>query len=166
MRHGSREQARIYCQKDGRWLEYGSWRSGGQGKRTDLHRVVDQLANGEITLAQLMLEEPNIYCRYRNGIRDIAFQVLKDRIPAFRHVRVIFHTGPTGCGKTRTAMEICAWMISADGLKWWDGYEGQDKVCLDEYSNQIHCTSLLRLCDGYPKRLDVKGYIYYIYYIY
>jgi hypothetical protein len=54
-------------------------------------------------------------------------------------------------------MEEVDFKISGDALQWWDGYDGEKSILIDEYDNQIPITRLLNLLDGYHLRLPVKG---------
>lgn len=41
---------------------------------------------------------------------------------------------------------------------WWDGYDGQKAIVIDEfYGSWMRYSVLLRVLDGHPYRLDVKG---------
>ena len=41
--------------------------------------------------------------------------------------------------------------------KWWDGYEGQDVVVIDEFYGWFEWDYLLRLTDRYPLILEGKA---------
>nr|WAE42453.1 MAG: replication associated protein [Cressdnaviricota sp.] len=155
LRAGTREQARDYCKKDNKYTEIGKWISG-QGHRSDLESIVEQLTSGT-KLSTIMMENPAVYCKYRNGLKDIAAEATKKKTTAFRKVEVTLLTGPTGCGKTRAAMEEASYKIDGADLKWWQDYDGDDVILIDEYDNNLPITALLTLLDGYTKRLDVKG---------
>lgn len=154
-RKGTREQARDYCKKDGKFLELGTWITG-QGHRSDLDDVVKKLKEGQ-TLNSLMVENPKVYCQYRNGLRDIAGSVTKSITQKFREVQVVLLTGPTGCGKTRFAMDEAKYKIQGTQLGWWQDYDQEECICIDEYSNDVKITELLSILDGYQLRLNVKG---------
>lgn len=155
-RRGTRVQARDYCKKDKQYVEYGKWISG-QGHRTDLEEIAISLVNGETSLNDVMAEAPETYCRYRNGLRDIAALGTKKKTKKFRKLDVILITGPTGCGKTRQAMEEAEYRIQGTQLAWWQDYDGETCICIDEYNNDVNITELLNLLDGYQLRLNVKG---------
>lgn len=154
-KQSTRDQAREYCMKDGKYEEYGTWIKG-QGNRSDLTGIVEELKEGK-PIATIMVDYPEIYCRYRNGLKDIANSVTKSSTTAFRHVEVILLTGPTGCGKTRKAMEEAQFKIQGSQLDWWQDYNQEQIICIDEYSNDLKITELLALLDGYQLRLNVKG---------
>lgn len=155
-RQGTKEQAREYCMKDKKYREIGIWATG-QGFRTDLHEVSKQLIRGEIRLTNIMENDPQLYCKYRNGLKDIQAVADKKKSEGFRKVEVVVISGPTGCGKTREAMTEAKYKIEGENLKWWDGYEDQECILIDEYDNDVKITKLLNLLDGYQMRLDVKG---------
>lgn len=154
-RRGTRDQAREYCMKDNNYTEHGKWISG-QGHRSDLDSIVDQMKEGK-SLEEIMLEYPKHYCRYRNGLKDIAATITVNNIPDFRELEVTLITGPTGCGKTRKAMEHAQFKIQGEQLQWWDGYQGESTILIDEYDNNVPISKILGILDGYKLRLDVKG---------
>ena len=41
--------------------------------------------------------------------------------------------------------------------KWWDGYQGNECVVVDEFRGQIGVSHLLRWLDKYPCRVETKG---------
>lgn len=156
IKRGTRVQARDYCKKDNNYTEHGRW-IGGQGHRTDLEVISEQLLSGDSTLEDVMHESPSTYCQYRNGLRDLAAVGTKNKTKKFRNLEVILLTGPTGCGKTRTAMQEAEYRIQGTQLAWWQDYNGEKTICIDEYNNDVGITEMLNLLDGYQLRLNVKG---------
>jgi len=157
-RRGSRDQARDYCKKEKDFTEHGKWISG-QGHRSDLESFVNKLKDN-VKLNDLMLEEPTLYCKYKNGLKDINAELIKRRNKNFRKLEVILLTGPTCCGKTRFAIEEAKedfYKIEGDNLQWFQDYNEEKILIIDEYNNDIVVTKLLNLLDGYQLRLNVKG---------
>lgn len=154
--NGTRDQARTYCQKDNEWEEVGDWESGGQGARTDIKAFVQKLKDGN-SLKDTALEEPQLYCRYRNGLKDINNWVIEDQLEDWRDIEIWLFHGPTGTGKTKQAMAEATYKIKGKGLDWWQDYTGQKIICIDDYNNDLKITELLGLLDGYKLRLNVKG---------
>nr|QTE03493.1 MAG: replication-associated protein [Fringilla montifringilla CRESS-DNA-virus sp.] len=159
----TREQARDYCKKDGKFEEYGKWIKG-QGHRTDLDDLIEDIAQGA-NVDEIIENHPREYLRYPKGINDMVNSHVKINAPKWRNVEVILITGPTGCGKTREAMENGVTHVQdAYDLKWWDGYHKDEVILLDEYDNDNDIKKELRLLDGHKKRLEIKGGTTYAYF--
>jgi len=152
--NGSASQNRTYCSKDEDFEEWGTLPK--QGKRSDLTDCKAILDAGGC-LKDIADKHFGDYVRYGRGFKDYKALLDKERTKDFRAVEVIFITGPTGCGKTRLAMEEASFKIQGDQLRWWDGYEGDKCILIDEYANNVNITQLLSLLDGYQLRLDIKG---------
>jgi Putative viral replication protein len=154
-RMGEREQARDYCKKEKNYVEYGVWATG-QGFRTDLVDITSEMASGK-RINDIMIENPTIYCKYRNGLKDIQGSFDKKKTKEFRTIEVEVISGPTGCGKTRKAMENASYKIEGSQMDWWDGYDMDESIVIDEYDNDVKITRLLNILDGYQLRLPIKG---------
>lgn len=155
-RAGTREQARDYCKKEGNYTEHGIWATG-PGFRTDLVEVVGAIVAGETRLSEMMIENPKVYCQYRNGLKDIQAAVDKKNSQATRHVEVEVISGPTGRGKTERAYGPNTFKIEGGELNWFDGYDGEKTLLIDDYDNDVKITRLLNILDRYQLRLPVKG---------
>lgn len=77
---------------------------------------------------------------------------------------VLWFYGPTGTGKTRTAIELAEesghqhWISNDPDLKWFDGYHGQEYAIIDDFRRHgIKFSWVLRLLDRYPLLVQVKG---------
>lgn len=78
---------------------------------------------------------------------------------------IIWLSGPTGVGKTRAVVEFGEKLVSEEEvwlsngtLKWFDGYNGQQVVILDDFRTQdVKFNNLLRLFDRYRYRVEIKG---------
>ena len=77
---------------------------------------------------------------------------------------VLWFRGESGEGKSRMAVDIAKkynldYWISNDSLKWFDGYHGQELAILDDFRRGMlgDWSFLLRLLDGYPLLVQVKG---------
>lgn len=67
--------------------------------------------------------------------------------------------GPTSTGKSRRAwLEAGLEAYPKDPRsKFWDGYQGQKHIVIDEFRGGIDVSHLLRWCDRYPVRVEIKG---------
>lgn len=77
---------------------------------------------------------------------------------------VVVYWGPPGTGKTRRAQfeagSNAYWLrkpISKNGALWFDGYEGQEVVVIDEFYGWIARDFMQRMCDRYPLMVEIKG---------
>ena len=161
LRRGPREAARDYCMKDGAWIEFGEWREEERGRRRDVEMMVEQASQGT-PFYDAACDEPT------TALFPFAYaKLLEGRAlsatPAWRDVRVVVKIGPTGTGKTRSAFDdfwpdLFVQDFGAGNGIWWDGYSGQTLLLLDDFAGPgVSFVYLLRLLDGYPVRLPVKG---------
>lgn len=156
-RYGSQDEAINYCKKDGKFFEFGERKK--QGERTDLKEIARKLIDGSKSIEDIMMEEPDTYCRYRNGLKDFAGLGLKNTTKEFRQVEVIVLWGDPGTGKTREAKENnpSNYTLEMGDRVWFDGYNGEKCLIIDDFYGWIKYGQLLRILDGYQLRLEVKG---------
>lgn len=160
-RRGSQRQAIAYCSKadtriDGPF-EYGD-KPSLQGKRTDLDAAIETLKEGG--LKRCRESHPNEFVKYGRGLRDLDISNVRQSGTA---PDVILLFGPPGVGKTRTFYDAegddGVSIIASAGF-WFDGYEGQDAVLLDDFDGRASRWPLagaLRVFDRYQVTLPVKG---------
>lgn len=155
-RRGSRTQARQYCFKeDPTPDEYGQFRPDKSGARNDLLAVKNKLDEG-ITESTIADEHFGSWVRYQKSFNRYA--LLKNKRKAVER-KVLWIHGPTGCGKTKLAYEKLPdayW--KQPGCKWWDGYEMEADVIIDDFRpDYMNFQFLLRLLDRYPMQVECKG---------
>jgi len=153
---GSVRQNKIYCCKDGKFKEYG--KAVFQGQRTDLEQIQNEIEEGA-SLAYIQRNHFQTYCRYRNGIKDYLTTCQEKSRKKFRDVHVSLYTGQSRGGKTYAAeaRDTDYFKIEAENMKWWDGYNGEDTLIINDYDNDVKITCLLTLIEGYQRRLPIKG---------
>lgn len=100
---------------------------------------------------------PDIRTRCYNQLKRVA----TDHQKPTRRLQVVaeLRIGPTGTGKSYTS-----WRLAGDDAypkdprnKWWDGYQGQEAVVIDEFTGMIGIEHILRWLDVYPVSVEVKG---------
>lgn len=149
-RKGSVLSNQTYTAKEGDWWEHGT--PPAQGERTDWKTAVEQLRTQRVV--EVVDTQPHLLPAIRALER---YAVLSRQPPKDRDVRTIYIHGRSGCGKSRAlhqAYPDAYWKPQGD---WWDGYEGQAVVVLDDYYGDQPYAQLLRVLDRYPLRLPVKG---------
>lgn len=144
-----------YCKKSNNFKHHGEFKF--QGERTDLENVYKKIVRENQTRENIIMENFETYCRYRKGILDAIEVAEKNNRKQFRKVEVEWVWGDTDHGKTRYGFENTDFLIKGAELKWWDGYNGESSICIDEYDSDIPITRMLNLLDGYPLRLPIKG---------
>jgi len=155
---GSELSNDTYCKKDGDFHTMGEYIV--QGKRTDIDGIKKLIEDG-VSMKEIAGANFHTYCRYHRAFDKYEQMCIKARTKEFRKVEVTIIQGPTGCGKTKLAVESNPedyYKIQGDDLQWFDGYEQEKTLIIDEYDNQITLTKLLGILDGYGnKRLPIKG---------
>lgn len=135
-----------------------------QGKRTDIEDIKRRIKAGEKELS-LYEDYFETMTRYR-GFRKYRELVLENKSRKYRPLDVEILSGPTSIGKTRKYLytkdpsikDDDTYIINcSDGLKWFDGYQGEKTLILDEFNNQCPLCKLLYLTRGHQTRLEVKG---------
>lgn len=159
---GSPEENKEYCTKEeGRLsepVEFGSL--SFQGKRSDLGAVVETIRNAKRPLEEVADNHPFEFIKYTKGIKELCNHHLEKKTRGeFRNVDVSVYWGKTGTGKTRKAYEENkdCYILRNEHTTWFDGYNGQETLIIDEFKNWIPITTLLGYLDGYQLRLPIKG---------
>lgn len=171
VREGTVKEAADYC----RLPEYkgknknvinGPWEAGvmqstkaGQGQRTDIRNYRDAIKTGKRN-RELCEAFPAMYCKYPKYVHSVRL-AYHENYYSFRSVYL--HVGETGLGKTKWIYENedQFWkMPIQNGTNWYDNYQGDKTVLLDDFSgglSKVGLTSLLRLLDGYSDIVPVKS---------
>ncbi|UDN67424.1 replication-associated protein [robinz virus RP_1170] len=162
---GTDSDNQVYCKKDGSFWEHGA--PVGQGKRTDLEECIE-LIKGGAELYDIVERYTSQFIRYPRGI-ERTVEILGAGRPGggrqfktgYRFVKLQFivYVGETGSGKSRMAAELCkgeSTYYKPHG-KWWDGYNGQHNVVIDDFYGWIAYDEILRITDRYPHKVEVKG---------
>lgn len=153
-RKGSQEQAIAYCKKDGVYEENGVRKV--QGDRTDLSKLKACLSDGQ-SIGSIIKNNDLTYQQLKFCQVAQPYLLKQD----FVRKKVIWCYGPTGTGKSEFAWNYAPmdqiYCKEADD-HWWDGYDGQPVVIIDELrACNFKFSKLLRLFDKYPCRVQIKG---------
>jgi len=183
--NSNHEAAKHYCMKPVAGCECvhcidcppalgGPWTYGDdskiptkKGQRTDIRDLYDALKGGAKAI-DIMLNPDmfGIWCRYYRAIdRFILDNEPKRNWITFTTV----YWGVSGCGKTRRAHYEAS--LKDDGTVgepyyvlrkpqgggvYWDGYNGEKNIIIDEFYGWIPRTQMQVLCDRYPAVIDIK----------
>jgi len=150
-RRGTAKQAADYCKKGKDFFEGGE--ISKQGERTDLERVADMVQEKK-TIREIAEAEPVTFIKYHRGIQALRTALMKPRTEA---PNVVWLYGATGTGKTRFAHDNSDSVYIKDGTQWWDGYEQQEAIIIDDFDGKWPLRDLLRLLDRYVYQGQTKG---------
>ena len=152
-RRGTARQASDYCKKDGDYHEQGEL--SNPGKRKDIDLAAEMVREG-CTTRELAEAHPATFVRYHKGFAALrsALAPVRDWVPD-----VTVYWGSTGVGKSRRAREetTAPYVWGPEMGKWFDGYESQEHVIMEEFRGQLPFGFMLRLLDRYECRVEYKG---------
>lgn len=165
VRRGTHDDAKAYCSKaDTRLtptISFGEEPLFEPGKRNDMLSLKRALDAGKSEFE--ISDDPDLFGVWARNTRAI------ERYKRLRtvnsrnwptHTTVLW--GPPGSGKTKYvhehAGESVYWVKKPNGNStFFDGYDGQTDVVIDEFYAWLAYDLLCRMCDRYPLMVDTKG---------
>ena len=155
---GTPQEASDYCKKEGDFYECGNipmsqqkkgeanaerWEAARQAVREG--RIADIPADICIHLAKLEYA--------------VSREQLAERSLADTEEPMLWYYGDSGTGKSRKARTDNPSAYLKMCNKWWDGYNGQDTVIIEDFDKEHHvlCHHLKIWADRYPFPAEVKG---------
>lgn len=152
-RKGTPQQAADYCKKDNLFVQFGVLSE--QGRRNDIKRLRDEVKRGA-TLAELY--ELDAMYRYRRSAMEHRYILQTEKVN-FTPMTVTVLIGPPGCGKTRFCYKTDPYLYNLASRKplWFDGYNDNKSLLIDDYYGEIEYSAFLRMLDGYRFGLPIKG---------
>lgn len=125
------------------------------GKKTNLKKLVDQVMSGEVTLDQIAVDTPMMWHQYGRTLTRVAALRLKKkaRQGRGRGCKGTWYFGPTGSGKSHRAFgaappgDTYLWTNDAG---WWDGYEQQLLVVMNDFRGELAYAKMLQMVDKWP----------------
>lgn len=172
-RMGTIDQAIEYCKKEGNYFEKGdkpmSQKDKGDAEKRRWEELKEHAKNDD--LDWIREEQTDLYVRYTNGIKKLCTEYRK--VPDMDDLddeglknRFLWIWGPTGTGKSHSAREIAKKIAPNERPylkgwnRWWDGFEGQKVVILEEADSTV-CermeSYLKRWLDKWAFNAEIKG---------
>jgi len=153
---GSAKANIKYCSKDGVVTEKGA--RPAQGKRNDLVKLKDDIKAG-MSVLDLFEDNTNGMFKYRQSALAYRLECRRKETKRFEPVAVYVLIGEAGSGKTRWAYDTYPdlYDYQYEQGNWWDGYDGQETILIDDFYGGIKYHYLLRLLDGYKFNIPIKG---------
>ena len=173
-----------YCEKDGEGFTLGeaaTWDEenlkalgNSQGKRTDIEEMAkDFRANPWESKLTKARKFPNQFCNYNRAFdklltleRDYQYHSEYHTSERKNNMKNYVYYGPAGCGKSHTVEEEVKLILRDNPhlrvyyktiQKWWEGYDGEEIVVIDDFRSSMPFSELLNMMDGKPFRREAKG---------
>lgn len=144
--------AHNYPQKDGQKVHRVDNRR--QGKRSDLDDAKEYAAARKRP-REFIAEKASSWTAVKSY--GLLYDMFADPRP-IEPIDVRWYHGPTGSGKTRAVFTEFPEVYRVLSDKWWDGYDGQKVVVIDDIrADWCSFRRLLQLTDIYPFRVEIKG---------
>ena len=129
---GSAEQNRAYCTKENKYQEFGDMPRSRNAGAAQKRRYEDAFAAAKEGKLEEIPADLRVrhYKTWKSIRHDHAGLLLKDLDGDLGHLWI---SGPSGSGKSKYCKEKfpgAFWKSSNN--KWWDGYEHQEVVVLDD----------------------------------
>lgn len=159
---GSSADNRNYCSKDGDFVEYGTCPQ--QGFRSDISAFRDAIYSGA-SEEKLIDEYPDMMAKYDRFYQRCRNILLKKEAKKMIQPEVVVLVGEPGIGKTRhiydtedidNIYKVEVGDGSANSI-FWDNYNGEQVILIDDFHNNFKLDYMLRLLDRYPMKLNIKG---------
>lgn len=153
-----------YCQKSessvpNTFMEFGKKPDIKPGKRTDIEQAILDINSGK---------EPNdlILMKYPQGVKALKAKVNKVNTQGRRNVKTFVYWGGAGTGKTSSVIKKYGQnnVYTLDKSKnevWFDGYDQEKVLLIDDFYGWIPWGQLLRLTEGNQVKLQVKCHFTY-----
>lgn len=162
--------ADAYCRKDGLVYEYGtrplfSKKARGR-KAADSNvmyaNVIKRAKSGQFDLIEE--ETPRLFVSMYRTIKEIKkdYMVRPSDLDSSSPLPLWVY-GPTATGKSHFARHLAYpgvdYYLKEAGTLWWDGYQGQDLVIIEDIAPEHHSMAFyLKIwCDRYAFTVQVKG---------
>lgn len=153
----SNERARDYCFKASLYEEYGvfiSTRNSSKGSRRESLSDAMQRLNRRECIRTVLEDHPDC-------IRDIQLMQCYTLCEREDKAKVLYFYGKTGKGKTFNVCRAVAaaglsYFKKCPGHKWFDGYDKQDVLILEEFQSCFPANQFKSICDPRPPSLRLR----------
>lgn len=167
---GSKAEAEGYIKKIGKWEEKGEQIlhteqygeiAGNQGARGDLNEIEELIEQGK-TPTEIMAMK-FAWRKYEKMIKDAFFYKRSRDTPPKRDVKVVWHVGLSGSGKSWSYVRLCeelgedlVYLLNDYQNGGFDGYCAEPVLFMDEFKGQMPFHTLLNYLDGYKIQVHAR----------
>lgn len=151
-----------YCKKDGEFVERGiapmsqqaKGVAGGEAEQERWTAIRLAAEEGRFDDIPAQIRFTQDLCIDRHRQRGLNKRKLVDTTEQHQ-----WYCGPSGTGKSRKAREENPDAYLKNCNKWWDGYEDQEVVLIEDFDKRhdVLCHHLKIWADRYPFNAEVKG---------
>lgn len=129
-----------------------------KGERTDVQQAKSIIDEGG-SMLQVAEECFESFCRYERAFRS--YKRMKTTSRDWE-MEVYILWGKPGTGKTRWANELSESVYFLETPRgsecpWWDNYDGEEVVVIDDFYGWLKWSFLLKLLDRYKFQVPIKG---------
>lgn len=162
---GTALQNKAYCSKEEGRIS-GPYEQGElpqQGKRSDILALKETIDSGA-SIGVIRSRHYSLWIRHQKAVQNDRLYVQRRKANRGRPEILVVY-GPSGTGKTKTVREAfpkAYWLDkpSRHSSVWFDGYEGESTIVVDEFFGWISYHFLKRLLDyGYTKGQTKGGHV-------
>lgn len=144
----------IYCTKQDETFLCGPWEFGLRSTQNSLLALKDTVDKG-LSKDEMWTEHFPLMIRHHRAVD--AYILAKSKPRTWKtQLHVLY--GTPGSGKSETADREAGpkayWKPTG---KWFDNYEGQDNVVIDDFKGEIPRNEFWKLCDKYKHLAEIKG---------
>lgn len=170
---GNAEENRAYIRKEGKWEntekettnmketfeEFGIIPKTGQGRRSDLALLYQQIKDGYSNVEILEINPDNIF--NLQHIDKARLEILYNRYKSERRLNLLvtYVYGKTGYGKSRDILDAHGdtnvYRVT-DYKHPFDTYSGEDVLVLEEFRSDLPIGHILNYLDIYPLQLPAR----------
>lgn len=154
-RRGTVEQAIQYCKKEAKFHEFGSAPTTARTSKERYAWAIEKAESGD--LEAIKREEPGMYLRYLEKFRSLRKRSTTIIDGDLQHE---WWWGDTGTGKSSKLWSDYPDHFTKPLNKWWDGYEDEDCVGIEEVdpiAGKWLGHFLKIWSDRYPFTAEIKG---------
>lgn len=134
---GSGAQNKAYCTKEGEFYERGDIPKDPKDQGTVEKERWDNARSAAVEGRMDDIVDSDIYIRCYGSLKRIRddHAIKAKNLEGDSSLRTgLWIWGPAGCGKTRKAHDEYDNLYIKDWTKWWDHYQGEENVLIDDMS--------------------------------